>query len=63
MIYFEIFNSKIVLFLTVIFLFNLLILRYKFEIARYFKINDIPNDRKIHKNPTPLIEVCAYFQV
>tara|TARA_B100000902_G_scaffold40974_1_gene48604 strand:+ start:6719 stop:7717 length:999 start_codon:yes stop_codon:yes gene_type:complete len=45
---------------TILF-FNILILNYRHEISKYLKIIDIPNERKIHQNPTPLTGGIGYY--
>ena len=43
---------------------NFFILSFREKIAIKLKINDIPNYRKIHKNPTPLIGgICFYISI
>ena len=48
-------------FFQLYFYFNIIIINYRFIIANYFKIIDFPNERKIHKDPTPLTGGISYF--
>ena len=61
MMYFEIIDFEFLILFSIIFLINIIIINYRFTIARYFKIIDVPNERKIHKEPTPLTGGISYF--
>ena len=61
MIYFEIIDFEFLILFSIIFLINIIIINYRFTIAKYFKIIDVPNERKIHKDPTPLTGGISYF--
>ena len=50
MSYLEIIDIKFFIIFSIIFLSNIMILKYRYKIAKNFKIIDIPNERKIHKN-------------
>ena len=56
MSYLVIFDIKFFIIFSIIFLSNAMILKYRYKIAKNFKIIDIPNERKIHNKPTPLME-------
>ena len=60
MSYLEIINKKIFIVFSIVLFLNLLILNYRYKIAKYIKIIDLQNDRKIHKVPTPLTGI-GYF--
>ena len=51
----ELFKPNYLILLSGIVLINFFILSFRNKIANQLKINDIPNNRKIHKKPTPLI--------
>ncbi len=55
MSYLGLFNFKSSLILLLIIVINLTILNYRNYFAKVFGIFDYPNERKIHKNPTPLV--------
>ncbi len=57
----ELFEPNYLILLTIIFSINLIILNLREKIANKLKINDVPNHRKIHKNPTPLIGGICFF--
>ena len=61
MMYFEIIDFEFLILFSIIFLINIIIINYRFTIAKYFKIIDVPNERKIHKDPTPLTGGISYF--
>ena len=61
MSYLEIINKEFFIVFSIILFLNLLILNYRYKIAKYIKIIDLPNDRKIHKVPTPLTGGIGYF--
>ena len=61
MSYFKIVNLEFLIIFSIIFFFNLVIINYRYQIAKFFKIIDIPNERKIHKVPTPLTGGIGYF--
>ena len=58
---FEIFNLKSSLIFILILIINFLILNYRFKIATILNIFDIPNHRKIHIKPTPLLGGICFF--
>ena len=58
---FKLFSLNHFILLSLIFFINLVILSYREKIANSLKINDIPNHRKIHKIPTPLIGGICFF--
>ena len=61
MSYLEIINKEfLIIFFTILFS-NIIILKYRYKIAKHFNIIDIPNERKIHETPTPLIGGIIYF--
>ena len=61
MSYLEIIDKEfLIIFFTILFS-NTIILKYRYKIAKYFNIIDIPNERKIHETPTPLIGGIIYF--
>ena len=53
MSYFEIIDAKFLIIFLIILFINILIINYRYGIAKYFNIIDIPNERKIHKEPIP----------
>ena len=59
--YLKIIDFEFLILFSIIFLINLMIVNYRFTIANYFKIIDVPNERKIHKDPTPLTGGISYF--
>ena len=59
--YFEIINTKFFIIFFIILFLNVVLINYRIKIARYLKIIDLPNKRKIHKEPTPLIGGLGYF--
>ena len=61
MSYSEIIDINFIIIFFVILFFNILILNYRYKIANYLKIIDLPNERKIHNEPTPLIGGISYF--
>ncbi len=61
MMYFKLIDFEFLILFSIIFLINLMIVNYRFTIANYFKIIDVPNERKIHKDPTPLTGGISYF--
>ena len=61
MSYLEFIDIKFLIILFIILLSNIIILKYRYEIAKNFKIIDFPNERKIHNKPTPLIGGISYF--
>ena len=61
MINFENLNYNFYFFFVFLFLVNLFILKLRFKISNYLGINDIPNSRKIHNQPTPLIGGVCFF--
>lgn len=58
---FKLLSLNYLVLILIIFLINLVILSYREKIANKLKINDIPNHRKIHKIPTPLIGGICFF--
>ena len=48
MSYLEFIDIKFLIFFFIILLSNIIILKYRYEIAKNFKIIDFPNERKIH---------------
>ncbi len=61
MSYFKIVDLEFLIIFTVIFFLNIIIINYRYKIAKFFKIIDLPNERKIHKDPTPLTGGIGYF--
>ena len=61
MSYFEIIDAKFLIIFLIILFINILIINYRYGIAKYFNIIDIPNERKIHKEPIPLTGGLGYF--
>ena len=62
MINFENPDNNFYFFLVILLFANLIILKLRFKISNYLKLNDIPNSRKIHSQPTPLIGgICFYM--
>ena len=61
MTYFEIIDINFIIIFFIILFLNIIILKYRFKIAQSLKIIDIPNERKIHKEPTPLIGGLGFF--
>ncbi len=61
MSYFKIINLEFLIIFSLILLINILIINYRYKIAQYFKIIDKPDNRKIHKVPTPLTGGIGYF--
>ena len=59
--YLKIIDFEFLILFSIIFIFNIIIINYRFIIAHYFKIIDVPNERKIHKDPTPLTGGISYF--
>ena len=57
-------DLNIIILLFLIFLINQIILNYREKIASNFKLYDFPNNRKIHKKPTPLIGgICLFATI
>ncbi len=54
-------NINFFIIFSVILLSNIILLKYRYKIAKNLKIIDIPNERKIHNKPTPLIGGINYF--
>ena len=52
MMYFELIDFEFLILFSIICLINIMIVNYRFTIANYFKIIDVPNERKIHKDHT-----------
>ena len=52
MSYLGLIDIKFFTIFLIIILSNVIILKYRYEIAKNLKIIDIPNERKIHKKPT-----------
>ena len=50
----------LILFSIILFL-NILIINFRYRIAEFLKIIDIPNERKIHQKPTPLTGGIGFF--
>ena len=61
MSYLEIIDVKSLIIFFIILIINLVILNFRYKIGNYLKIIDIPNERKIHTVPTPLIGGLGYF--
>ncbi len=61
MSYLELIDINFFIISFIILLSNIIILKYRYKIARNFKIIDFPNERKIHNQPTPLIGGVIYF--
>ena len=61
MIFEEYNNYKFLILSLIVIIQTLLLLNFRNQIAKYFKIFDVPNNRKIHKNPVPLLGgICFY---
>ncbi len=61
MLFLEIINFELLITFLSILVFNIIILNFRYQIASKFKLIDIPNARKIHSKPTPLIGGLIYF--
>ena len=62
--YFDLVNFKSSLILILIIITNLLILNYRNNFAKLLGIFDNPNERKIHKSPTPLVGgICIFATI
>jgi len=61
MSYLNIIDLKFFILFSVILFLNLLIINFRYRIAEFLKIIDIPNERKIHHKPTPLTGGIGYF--
>lgn len=61
MTYLNIIDFKFFILFSVILFCNILIINFRYRIAEFLKIIDIPNDRKIHQKPTPLTGGLGYF--
>ena len=61
MSYFKIVDLEFLIIFCIIFFLNILIINYRYKIAKFFKIIDLPNERKIHKAPTPLTGGIGFF--
>ena len=60
----SIFNLNEIFLLTYVILINLIILKNRAIIASKLKINDFPNSRKIHTEPTPQVGgVCIFISL
>ena len=60
----SIFGFNEVFLLTVIILVNIIILNNRVIIASKLRINDYPNNRKIHSKPTPMMGgVCMFVSL
>ena len=59
----EILNFKSSILFIFIILINFLVLNFRSKIATTLNINDIPNSRKIHTTPTPLIGEYVFLLV
>ena len=57
----EILNLKSSILFLFIILINFLVLNFRNKIATVLNINDIPNRRKIHTKPTPLLGGICFF--
>ena len=61
MIFEEYNNYKFLILSLIVIIQTLLLLNFRNQIAKYFKIFVVPNNRKIHKNPVPLLGgICFY---
>ena len=60
MSYLNIIDLKFFILFSVILFLNLLIINFRYRIAEFLKIIDIPNERKIHRKPTPLTGDIGY---
>tara|TARA_Y100001970_G_scaffold291429_1_gene428552 strand:- start:3028 stop:4038 length:1011 start_codon:yes stop_codon:yes gene_type:complete len=64
MIYLDLFNFKSSFIFFLILIINLIILSYRNNISRFFNLVDLPNKRKIHNTPTPLIGgICIFLTI
>ena len=64
MLYLDLFNYKSSLIFFLILIINLLILNFRNNFAKFLNIYDHPNERKIHKFPTPLVGgICLFFTI
>ena len=64
MVYLDLFNFKSSFIFFLILIINLIILSYRNNISRFFNLVDLPNKRKIHNTPTPLIGgICIFLTI
>ena len=64
MSYFDLFNFKSSIIFLLILLINLLVLTFRDNISKLLNIFDLPNERKIHKLPTPLVGgICLFITI
>ncbi len=64
MSYIDLFNLKSSIILLLILLTNLVILNFRNKFAKFLNIFDYPDERKIHKNPTPLVGgICLFIAI
>ena len=60
----DLLNVKSSLIFFLIILINLIIIYYRNNLAKLLNIYDHPNDRKIHKIPTPLVGgLCCFITI
>lgn len=60
----DLLNVKSSLIFFLIILINLIIINYRNNLAKLLNIYDYPNDRKIHKIPTPLVGgLCCFITI
>tara|TARA_B100001175_G_scaffold314786_1_gene324900 strand:- start:74987 stop:75997 length:1011 start_codon:yes stop_codon:yes gene_type:complete len=64
MIYLDLLNFKSSLIFFLILIINLTILNYRVKIAKFLNILDLPNSRKVHNMPTPLVGgICLFLTI
>ena len=64
MLYLDLLNFKSSIVFFLILIINLIILNYRNIISKLFNLVDIPNQRKIHNTPTPLIGgICIFLTI
>ena len=64
MLYLDLLNFKSSIVFFLILIINLIILNYRNIISKLFNLVDIPNKRKIHNTPTPLIGgICIFLTI
>ena len=64
MLYLDLLNFKSSIIFFLILIVNSIILNYRNYISKLFNLVDIPNKRKIHNTPTPLIGgICIFLTI
>ena len=59
--YLNIIDLEFLILFSIILFLNILIINFRYRIAEFLKIIDIPNERKIHQKPTPLTGGIGFF--